>query len=88
MAMKAKIFKVDYKPLVYEIKKTKRTLEKIQPKLGGRQRDDIAQQIKSLDYLESVCLSDTVGVSLAGVKPKMSGCKMVRSRMSKFYSNS
>jgi hypothetical protein len=87
MAMKAKIFKVDYKPLVYEIKKTKRTLEKIQPKLGGRQRDDIAEQIKSLDYLESVCLSDDVGVSLAG-KPKMSGCKMVRSKMSKFYSNS
>jgi hypothetical protein len=87
MEKKAEIFKVDYKDLVREIKRTKKTLERIQPKVGGRQRSDISQQIKSLDYLEDVCAKTNVGVTLAGVKPKMSGCKLVANRMSKFYSN-
>jgi len=87
MEKKTQLFKVDYKGLVREIKRTKRTLETVQRKVSGRQKSDIAQQIKSMDYLEAVCLSKNVGVALAGVKPKMSGCKLVATKMSKIYAS-
>ena len=86
MEKKTAIYKVNYKGLVRELGKTKRELRKIKNKVGDKQKISIAQQIKSIDYLEAVCKSTSVGVTLAGVKPKMSGCKLVAVKMSKFYS--
>jgi hypothetical protein len=85
---KTKVFKVDYKGLVREIRKTLKTLKKIEKKVAAKQKPAIALQIKSLDYLEGVCTSAAVGVSSQNVPPKMSGCKMVVAKMSKLYSGS
>jgi hypothetical protein len=82
-----RIFKVEYKGLVREIKKTLKSLEKIEKKVSGKQKKAIALQIKSLSYLEGVCSSSSVGVSPRNIPPKMSGCNMVLAKMSKIYTN-
>lgn len=84
---KTKVYKVDYKGLVREIHKTLKTLKKIEKNVARAQRPAIATQIKSLNYLESVCESQAIGTSPQKIKPKMSGCKLVVARMSKLYSN-
>ncbi len=84
---KTKVYKVDYKGLVREIRKTLKTLKKIEKTVAQAQRPAIATQIKSLNYLEGVCESQAIGTSPQKIKPKMSGCKLVVARMSKLYSN-
>lgn len=74
MAKKFQVFEVNYKSLVREVRKTLKTLKKIEKNVGGKQKADIAVQIKSLSYLEGVC-------SL--VPPKMSGCTLIPPKMSK-----
>ena len=83
----AKVFKINYKALVREIEKTKKSLKKIEKKVAPRQREAIALQIKSLDYLAGVCASPSVGVAPASLPPKMSKCNMVLVKMSKVYSS-
>ena len=84
---KTKVFTVNYKDLVAEIRKTAKALQKIEKQVGGRQRSAIATQIKSLNYLESVCTNPAIGVTPGAVKPKMSGCKLASPpKMSKLYS--
>ncbi len=82
---KAKVFTVDYKDLVNEIRKTAKALGKIEKQVGGRQKSAIAAQIKSLNYLENVCTNPAIGVAPGAIKPKMSGCKLVVAKMSKLY---
>jgi hypothetical protein len=85
---KTKVFKVDYKGLVREIRKTLKTLKKIEKEVAAKQKPAIALQIKSLNYLEGVCTSQAVGISPQNVRPKMSGCKIALAKMSKLYSDS
>jgi hypothetical protein len=83
---KPKVFTVNYKALMSEIRKTAGTLEKIEKQVGGKQKSAIAAQIKSLKYLESVCTNPAIGVTPGKIKPKMSGCKIATPpKMSKLY---
>jgi hypothetical protein len=82
---KSKVFTVDYKGLVSEIRKTAKELKKIEKQVGGKQKSAIAAQVKSLNYLESVCTNPAIGVAPGKIKPKMSGCKMLVPKMSKLY---
>jgi len=84
---KAKVFKINYKALVREIRKTKKSLASIHKKVSPRQREAIALQIQSLAYLEGVCTSAAVGVAPSNVPPKMSKCNMALAKMSKIYSS-
>ena len=79
------MYTVNYKGLVSEIRKTAKALGKIEKQVGGRQKSAIKAQIKSLNYLESVCTDPAIGVLPVEVKPKMSGCKLVVAKMSKLY---
>jgi len=83
----ARTYKVDYKGLVREIRKTLKSLKKIENKVSGAQKTDIEKQITSLDYLEGVCGAETPEIAALNPPPKMSGCKTARPpRMSKIYS--
>jgi hypothetical protein len=84
---KAKMYKVEYKNLVREIRKTLKALKKIQKKVSGKQQEDIALQIKSLNFLQAVCAAPTAKMSLCNIAPKMSKCNMVAAKMSKLYTN-
>jgi len=84
---KVRVYKIHYKKLVQEIRKTLRSLEKIENKVGVRQREEIAEQIKSLNYLEGVCKAETPELAIMNPKPKMTGCKMGRAKMTKAYTS-
>jgi hypothetical protein len=81
----ARTYKVDYKGLVREIRKTLKALKKIESKVSAAQKDDIAEQIKSLSYLEGVCGAETPELLAMNPPPKMSGCKTVAAKMSRIY---
>ena len=82
----ARIYKVDYKRLVREIRKTLKTLKKIEGKVSGAQKEDIEKQITSMSYLEGVCGAETPELAALNPAPKMSGCKTVKApKMSKIY---
>lgn len=82
----ARTYKVDYKGLVREIRKTLKALKKIEGKVSGAPKEDIEKQIASLDYLEGVCGAETPELAALNPPPKMSGCKTVRApKMSRVY---
>jgi hypothetical protein len=82
---KVELIKVDYKDLVREIRKTLKTLKKVEKKVGGKQKSDIAVQVKALNYLEEVCAVARPKMSFCNVAPKMSKCNLATPRMSKIY---
>ena len=92
MAKKAKSYKVDYKALTREVKKTLKKLRDIEKKVKGKELEDIQLQIKSLDYLSGVCEATPPKMSgpncAAPTTPpaRMSGCALVPPpKMSRIY---
>ena len=85
--MATRMYRVHYKALVQEIRRTMKALEKIESKVGARQKEDIAEQIKSLNYLEGVCRAETPEIAAMAPKPKMTGCKITRAKMTKLYTS-
>jgi hypothetical protein len=83
---KFQAFIVNYKDLVREVRKTLKTLKKIEKKVRAKQKADIAVQIKSLNYLIGVCTLPPVPMSKCTlVPPPMSKCNLVPPKMSKRY---
>lgn len=82
---KVRVYEVKYGDLVKQIKKTVTALKKIENKVGAEQKDDIAEQIKTLSYLEGVCAKGMPEVAAMAPKPKMTGCKMAK--MTRLYTS-
>jgi hypothetical protein len=70
---KAREYKVNYKGLVREIKKTLRELKKIKGKVAEGEQKDIDLQIRYLDYLAAECTGK--GKMTKAYTPKMTGCE-------------
>jgi hypothetical protein len=85
---KVKEYRVNYKGLVKEIKRTLRELDKIKSKVELGEQKNIDLQIRYLDYLEAVCAKGTGKMTKAyrakmtgcapAPKPKMTGCEPLK----------
>jgi uncharacterized Ntn-hydrolase superfamily protein len=90
MATKKKGYKVDYKSLVREIKKTLKALQAIEKKVAGQDAEDIKLQIKSLDYMAAACegtAAKMTGKECLSIAAKMTGktCRLLPGKMTRTY---
>ena len=88
MATKKKGYKVDYKNLVREIKKTLKALKTIEKKVSGKDLEDIQLQIKSLDYVAAACeAAKMTGKECLSIAAKMTAktCRLLPGKMTRTY---